>query len=1034
MFAGMSINREFWGWDRPVLDLAVAQLARKCAPGADAPDLSRLLVVVPTRAAGRRLRERLAAWAAERGTGVFPPRIVQPSGLLNPSTGLVPVEGRLGATGAPTSIKELKLPPPASAEEVLLAFMDVLRGRTPDEFPHLLPKNSGGDALEFTAALAVAEKLCELRKLLGDRGFDFAEVPDLLAKNLEGDVERWEPERWSDLARIEQLYLERLAQAGLADPNRVRRAAADNPALPEDVEEILLLAVPDPMPLALDALAKLAERGVPVTVCVHAPPELHEQFDEWGRPVAKLWLNRQVEIADTEIKLTGQPADAAAAVVAWIAETNAAPADTAVGVPDEAVVPPLRKACIDRGWQLFDPAGKPLAAHSATHLLQTLAELRVTGSFAAFSALLRHPDMLRHLRNTLGYFDLSALLTAADTFQNEHLPETLQECMSRCDGVAVWQCGSETVGRSDGQTVKSANATGTMEIIRSSTLASPESTVTPPHRHTATLLFAAVVAEMARVVGKVGGELAGLAGVMQEIYASRRLQPMVDTDIEFAEAAGELVERLAVLESPLAAACTSGAERMELLRRALLGTRYYPDPEPVDAITAQGWLELPWDDAPHLVLTGFNEGFVPDSVVGHAFLPDTARAALGLPHNEQRFVRDTYLLSAMLAWRRARGGRVLVTLCKTDAAREPLRPSRLLFLCEDAKLAARAQSLFGKLPEAPVPPSRTLAWKLSPRRKTPEKMSVTDFKAYLDCPVYYHLQRNLRMRPLDDRAQELDAMAFGSLCHDVLRDFAEAPPAIKDSTDEAVIRQFVEERTEELLRERYGTCLPATLLFQRAAVKQRLAHFARVQAAHRAAGWHIARAEFAIEGFELDGMPVRGRIDRLDIHADGRALVLDYKTSDTAEAPEKTHLKTLTAAKVDGIAEFAQCEVNGKLFRWNDLQLTLYLLALENESKRQKAEGKTEDNGGASGPILSGYFCLPKAVTETRIEMWAPEPEHLASAERCARGIIAVVRAGEFWPPGGKWDPEFDDLAAALVPAGFTPDECFDEPALSAVP
>ena len=1025
----MPVKREFWGWERPIAELAVAALTARAASGgaggnstADpglasiSPlDLSRLLVVVPTRAAGRRLRERLAAWAAARGTGVFPPHLIQPGGLLTRRA----------------AVRPQPFAAVASAEEMLLAFTDVLRGRTPAEFPHLLPKNTGGGALEFTAALAVAEKLCELRQLLGDRGLDFAEVPAALEQNLEGDVDRWEPARWGDLERIEHLYLERLARAGLADPNCVRRAAAAEPCLPEGVAEIIVLAVPDPLPLALDALARLAARGVPVTIGVHAPPELHEQFDEWGRPVAKLWLNRQVEIADVEIRLVGQPADAADAVAAWMAQADAAAADTAVGVPDEAIVPPLRQACATHGWPLFDPAGKPLEAHAATLLLRTLAELRVTGSFAALSTLLRHPDLLHYLRGTLGYFELAALLTAADTCQNEHLPESLQECMDWRDGGAV--AGANAAG--------SAGPTGSPAVVPAAPAATP--------------LFAAVVAEVARLVGKIGGELDGLAGVMQEIYAGRRLQPAVAADGEFAEAAGALMERLAVLESPLAAACVSGAERLELLRRALLGARYYPDPEPVDAVTAQGWLELPWDDAPHLALTGFNEGFVPDSVVGHAFLPDSARAALGLPHNEQRFVRDTYLLSAMLAWRRLRGGRVLVTLCKTDAAREPLRPSRLLFLCEDGRLATRAQQLFGKLPEAPVPPPRTLAWKLRPRRKTPEKMSVTDFKAYLDCPVHYHLQRNLRMSPLDDRRQELDAAAFGSLCHEVLREFAAAPAAVRDSASEEVIRRFVEEQTEALLRVRYGTRLPAALLFQRAALQQRLAHFARVQAAHRAAGWRIARAEFALEGFELDGMPVRGRIDRLDIHdADGRALVLDYKTSDTAETPEKTHLKSLTAARAAETAAFAMLEVNGKLMRWNDLQLPLYLLALQrgwptaNHDLHVPGGSPSPVGTGvppvsvvqprcysaaiATGPFLSGYFSLPKAVTETQVAIWSPEPELVAAAERCAQGIIAAVRAGADWPPGGKWDAEFDVLAAALVPAGFTPEECFDAKALSA--
>ncbi len=1023
----MAVVREFWGWDKPVLELAAEALMRRAAGTASGPaDLARLLVIVPTRQAGRRLRERLAAAAAARGAGVFPPRILQPDALLK----------RAGPG----------LPPTATAEEMLAAFAGVLRGNDPAALPDLFPEPLRRAPPDFRRALDIAEKLCELRKILGDRGLLFRDVPALLEERLEGDTGRFEPERWEDLAKLELLYLEQLARNGLSDPNAARRAAAEAPELPEGVEEILVLAVPDPAPLAVDALARLAERGVPVTVCVHAPPELHEQFDDWGRPIAKLWLNRQVDIADGEIRLAGLPADAARETADWIARLGAAPADIAVGTPDPAVIPHLRRRLADRGGKLFDPAGKPLAAHPAAQLALTLAELRADGRFAAFASLLRHPDVLRHLRARLGNFDLKTLLTDADTFQNHHLPETFDSNL--CQGVS----SSHPLNPPEGATGTDffnpgvAEPAGVGGVFQGKKPNSPARSATPGvkqnpwqchspegfggrrERHPPDAKFAAAAAEIARLVEKVGDDLRGLANVLQEVYTSRPLRPGTEADDDFAEAAVALLERLGVLEGTAAAAvCSNAGERLEFLRRTLPGARYYADPEPADAVEAQGWLELPWNDAPHLALTGFNEGFVPDTVTGHAFLPDAARAALGLPHNEQRFVRDIYLLSAMLAWRRGRAGRVLVTACKTDAEKEPLRPSRLLFLCEDSRLAARAERLFGSLPDAPAPPPRELAWKLAPARRTLEHMRVTDFAAYLACPAHFRLQRVLGMGPLDDRAQELDALAFGTLCHSVLKDFADAPPAIRDSADPETIRRFVEDRADARLRDQYGDRLPATLLFQHAALKARLAHFAQVQAAHRAAGWRILHAESAIEGFALDGMPVSGRIDRLDENErDGRLLVLDYKTSDKAETPEDAHL---AACREDAdVPEFVRTERDGKPAKWTDLQLPLYLLALEGEGKRRKAEGRSEGTEKVAGPILAGYFSLPKAVTETRIDIWRPEPEQLASAERCAKGVVAAVRAGVFWPPvRGAWNPEFDDLAAALVPEGCAPEECLDD-------
>ena len=60
------------------------------------------------------------------------------------------------------------------------------------------------------------------------------------------------------------------------------------------------------------------------------------------------------------------------------------------------------------------------------------------------------------------------------------------------------------------------------------------------------------------------------------------------------------------------------------------------------------WLELPLDDAPVVMLTGFNEGLFPESVQGHAFLPDALRTRLGLIDNRRRFARDAYRLTTVL--------------------------------------------------------------------------------------------------------------------------------------------------------------------------------------------------------------------------------------------------------------------------------------------------------------------------------------------------------------------------------------------------
>ena len=112
-----NLRRHVIPWDRPLLPQAVAFLAGNW-DGAGPLDLSRLLVVVPTRQSGRRLREALALWAGARGQSVWPPRVSLPDDLLHPATPGSAVASRL---------------------ESLLAWIEVLRGIDLEGFREVFP-------------------------------------------------------------------------------------------------------------------------------------------------------------------------------------------------------------------------------------------------------------------------------------------------------------------------------------------------------------------------------------------------------------------------------------------------------------------------------------------------------------------------------------------------------------------------------------------------------------------------------------------------------------------------------------------------------------------------------------------------------------------------------------------------------------------------------------------------------------------------------------------------------------------------------
>ncbi|MFA5206666.1 MAG: PD-(D/E)XK nuclease family protein, partial [Lentisphaeria bacterium] len=882
----MAVERIFWGWSRDVVTAAVGQLTAGWRGGV--LDLGDRLAVVPTRQAGRLLREALAVFAHEHGCGVLPPQVVLPERFLEDPAAPGPV---------------------ASVAEQTAAFARLLEGDAAAAYPNLFPV-TGGAAGGTRWAMDVAGLLCELRRILGENGLLFRDVPAQLERGL-AKSDNWEPPRWADLERLEARYLELLAEHGLVDPVQAQLAAALRAPLPAGVERVVVLAVPDPIPLAVRAWARLAER-VRFEVCIHAPAEEREQVDDWGRPTAAGWGRRVLDFDDALVRLAGKPRDQAAAV-AELLVPEPVPGAVVVGVPDEQLVPHLRRVLAAQGRAVQDPGGKAVAAHPLFQLLRDLCRLAAEDDADAFFALLRHPDLHAWLQERVDGFTVSGLLREADRFQNTHLPAGFAELAAR---LAAGSGGE---------------------------------------RRAPAVLAAAAAAVAGLLAAFDGDRLAESArGWLRQIYGTRLLRDGRPEDAAFRTVAAAIEAGLAETAAPLPATLPAH-DRLELFLRQLRNARHYPE-APAGGLELAGWLELAWHPAPQLLLAGFNEGCVPGSVVGHPFLPDAARRALGLPHNDQRFARDVFLFAGLLAWRRqAPGGAVRIILGKTNDDGDVLRPSRLLFLCRDDQLPARAARFFAGLPPAagaPVPAWQR-AWMLAPRRvELPETLRVTDFKAYLECPFRFYLTRILGMAACDDRKAELDARDYGNLCHHALEAFANS--RARDSQDPAEITGVLLAAAEAELARLYGRNPSAALLIQFESVRQRLAHAARVQAQHRAAGWRILSAESALEGLTAGGVPVRGRIDRVDRHeADGRLLILDYKTADTASPPQEAHLFRDSAAT----AAFPPWRLlaidDCKPLWWKDLQLPLYAAAWR---RRSAAGGR---------PPAVGYFNLPKAVSES---------------------------------------------------------------------
>lgn len=900
----MTPRRIFLPWDRPLLPQAAAWLAGEWT-GNGPLDLTRVLIVVPTRQSGRRLREALAAHAAERGQAVFAPRVVTPETLI------------ADLTGSGT----------ASRLESLLAWASVLRSAAATEASEVFP--SGVPANDDAGALRLAGEFVRLQSQLAEGGLRFEDVANRTPA---------ETERWRQLAALEAEFDRVLATCGRRDAQAAKIAAARTGVDGTKYDRVILLATPDPLPLAITALQNLSA----VDVVIFAPESEAAALDEWGRPVATAWSRRELVLPDfsKRVHLCADATTQAEQMAALAREYGEPDGLLAVGAADPTLPPLLEGALAREGVKVFNPEGRPRRQEGLYHLLSALAALARADDFAAVEQLARCPDVLAWLRARLGEgFSAMEFLEELDRLRARHLPGTLDDA----------------------------------------------------RRHSAVPALGLIVELRARLAADRFP--INVAAVLAEIFAARRSEPGNEADGRLHESAAAWAELMR--ECAEARGKFPGLDETAWWELALrtFGEQQQTGDKPAGALELQGWLELLYEDAPHLVVAGFNDGRVPEAVAGDAFLPESLRVKLELKSNEARFARDAYLLTTLAASR----PRFDVLFGKFSEQGEALRPSRLLLRCTDADLPARVAFLFREPPPPAANPPWRRTWKLVPPRQKPGgRVGVTALKAWLACPFRFYLRQVLKMEPVDPAKGELDAFDFGRLCHAALEAMGREA-GLRDCTDAGVLEKFLLGALEREVAARYGKNLALPLVVQLESARQRLAHAAAVQASERAAGWVTIEVERAFE-IPLGGLTVSGRIDRIDRHAQtGVVRVLDYKTSDSPVSPGEAHLRSL--GKAETPPAWMVTEMNGKARAWADLQLPLYRHALATEF-------------GAE--VACAYFNLPKAVSATGILPWeGMTPELQESARGAAEAVCAAIAAGEFWPPAelkGR-EAERDDFA-----------------------
>lgn len=978
-----------------------------------AKSLAHVMVVVPTAQSGRNLRLALAKRFKMRG--LLPPRIVQPMELV------VPADGR---------------PETVSGPRAAAAFLAFVRGREAvgkclsNSWPHLFRAASAADGAQFL--LGFFDRLEELWTLLGAGGLLMRDVPanekvDQCLDEAGGD----ESARWKELAKLEDEFFAFLHERSLRHRvEAIRAARTAPPPLPSGIDEVVLPALVDPVPVLCDVLETV--EGAKLTVLIHADPSDEGRFDKWGRPKPECWTGENQPklplLRNEDIVCSAADADMARHLAKEFKETPAGSAPPALGLCDDDLFQELSGAFLAEGFDLHDPKKRNLSESSLGRVLAALLDLHAARNasrplpWAAIARLVREDDVLLALAPDSA--QRAKVLAGLDVCRNAFLPSVLP------DGADF---DEERVRFHDRPVFRSFReaARRLLDLLEHADADRP---ATPEF----------------------------LLRTLRALFAGRRLRENEGAR-EFRAAAEVARQALGLFDGGgLDDAGLTDEDRTALVRKALAAAAYSRETPRSRAggtetavVKTAGWLELPWSDAGNVALAGFHEGAVPQTSTGHLFLPDKLRDALRLPTNAKRLARDTFLLSELLASRSEKPGpgSVRAYVARTNDAGDVHRPSRLLFLVPDADLPGRVKALFGDLPAAAAKPAREIAPGWRPRlpleiplpsrdEKTLEgRLSASVIDKWIGCPFSYLFSVGMGM----DRTKEKEELGFddfGTFVHAVLEDYAKEQIARTERgwsnwSDEKQIREFLYDVAKKR-GQAFGAHPSTRVALQLDAATDRLMAFAKIQATWARDGWvaHAAEQDFLVHPFEGEGTAdvwVKGSVDRIDYKEGVGYRLIDYKTWDDknsapghvlsrgkaqAELAEKLGLPVVPApTKKDGTPK-----KNASAQRILSVQLPLYARCLEKADPATFAGriadlcylvlGEDEANACVFGSAFDqgAFECQPRKYDKDgnpkpgRIELI--DPTFFDRAIETARRAICGIRANLFWPPGPG--PKYD--------------------------
>lgn len=930
MVSSQSGILNFLGWDRPILHSAIDWLVEHYPPVEGRWRLGGLRILLPSGYATRKLRELLATKAEQQQWLLEPPHLMTVGHF----------QEKLYVVKKPI----------ASRATQIHAWLRALRDTSPEQLASVFPDWNPEAA--FLERLEYAQILFRLYDEISEDLIDFGVVA--------GEVEQPEERRrWSVLQKVHENYLRTLDRLELWDRQAARRYALKAEEVRTDHDLVVLGAI-DLSQSHQDFLRAVRGR---VHILVAAPEAWRDGFDSLGILKSEVWTEWKLSVDPSILRVASGPKEAAEDVCRVLAQMpdGTSTQDVTLGVPDLEMIDPIHDRLDRLGIRTSSALGSPLKASDPFRLLQKVAAYLQQRSWETFAALVRHASVFDYLTSQRGIPE--DFLESLDQYYQRTL-------VSRVD-LKEWPRGEDPI---------------------CSQLASVAiQTAREIDRWLDGLRFERLpIARWAERLRKMWEDLDERPEGSNEPTGADQPQDQ-ERLLECYRLLANLCSELASVPQPLQESVTL-RDVLQWIEKESEGEMIKQPPEP-SALEMLSWLDLVWDDADALLLTGFHDGVVPHAISSDGFLTDSLRKKLYLQHDARRYARDAYYLQILLHARK----HLTIFYHQKDRDGTPLLPSRLLLAVPLEEIAERVTTLLSPPPDALTPvadrwipdPEKTQIEIPEPevdQIRLPESISVTAFRDYLACPYRFYLQRVIRLQEVSDESLELPPNLFGDMVHYCLDRWARSKHA--NSIDPEAITDSLFHHLDHWVKTWLGRDLYPAIQLQIEQARMRLEAFAKIQAARAGEGWVIKEVEFSIDRNHAIGIPgdrsglkIHGRIDRIDYHEETkRWAIWDYKTSETPKDPVKAHFLSN---------------------QWLDLQLPLY---------RHLAFSLTQ-----TLDVDLGYIQLPKSLEKIQFHSAKFQSEQLEEADCIAMETLQNIAQKKFWPHQKARFPDSDPFRSICM-------------------